>query len=219
MKIAKIYNILASEFEKHPKPVVDIIESEKERPFFILVTTILSARTKDVTTYKVAKKLFSKIDSYKDLKKISSTDLKRILYPIGFYKNKAKYLKKLPEVLENKFDGKVPDDIESLLQLPGVGRKTANLVRTIAFKKPAMCVDTHVHRICNRLGYVKTNTPYGTEMALRKKLPKKYWINFNSYLVSFGQNHCLPRNPKCSTCKIFKYCSRVNVKSKFLPTK
>ncbi|HCX72948.1 MAG TPA: endonuclease III, partial [Candidatus Cloacimonas sp.] len=184
-------------------------------PFKVLVGTILSARTKDQTTSMVANKLFSVIDNYKDLKKLSIAEIEKLIYPAGFYRNKAKYLKKLPQVLEKEFAGEVPSEIEDLLKLPGVGRKTANLVRTIAFRQPAMCVDVHVHRICNRWGYVETKNPHETEMALRQKLPQQYWQNFNSYVVAFGQNHCTPRNPKCSSCPIYDECERIGVKTKY----
>ncbi|HHE39171.1 MAG TPA: endonuclease III, partial [Candidatus Cloacimonetes bacterium] len=142
-------------------------------------------------------------------------EIEKMIYPVGFYKNKAIHLKKFPEVLEKEFNNNIPDEIDNLIKLPGVGRKTANLVRAIAFKKSAICVDTHVHRISNRLGYVKTKTPLETEMVLRKKLPEEYWIMYNSYLVSFGQNHCFPRNPKCSSCVIYDECKRVGVQTKY----
>ena len=156
-------------------------------------------------------RLFLIIHKPSDFDEYSVEEIEEMIYPIGFFRNKAKQLKELPEVLKNKFNNKIPDEIDELIQLPGVGRKTANLVRAIAFKKPAICVDTHVHRISNRFGYVKTKSPLETEMALREKLPKKYWINYNSYLVAFGQNHCTPRNPKCDSCPIFDECERVGV--------
>jgi endonuclease III len=215
MNISKIYNILEVEFKKFKAPIVDLIEAQTKDPFKILVGTILSARTKDQTTSKVVNKLFSEVNNYKELGRLSISEIERLIYPAGFYHNKARYLKKLPQVLEEKFDGKVPSEIEDLLKLPGVGRKTANLVRTVAFKQPAMCVDVHVHRICNRWGYVDTKNPHETEMALRQKLPRKYWQNFNSYVVAFGQNHCTPRNPKCSSCPIYKECERIGVKTKY----
>jgi endonuclease III len=114
-------------------------------------------------------------------------------------------------VLKEKFNGKIPEEIDDLLELPGVGRKTANLVRAVAFQKPAICVDVHVHRICNRWGYIQTKTPLETEMTLRQKLPEKYWLNFNSYLVAFGQNLCTPRKPKCEICPVAEFCNRVGV--------
>lgn len=216
MNIDKVYQTLRKEFDKFHKPVVDAIESVSKDPFKILITTILSARTKDTTTEKVIVELFKKIKEPKDFDKYSVDEIAKMIYPVGFYKTKAIHLKKFPKVLMEEFNNIIPDEIDDLIQLPGVGRKTANLVRAIAFKKPAICVDTHVHRISNRLGYVKTKTPLETEMALRKKLPQKYWIYHNSYLVSFGQNHCFPRNPKCSSCVIFDECKRVDVQTKFV---
>lgn len=208
-----IYKKLKSEFEKYNTPVLDLVEAQTKDPFKILVTTILSARTKDETTSKVVKKLFEKVDKPEDLKQLSLSEIEKLIYPVGFYHNKAKYLQQLPEVLETEFDNTVPDEIDALLQLPGVGRKTANLVRTIAFKKPAICVDVHVHRISNRLGLVNTKTSFETEMALRQFLPPQYWLMFNSYLVAFGQNLCRPRNPKCNACPIYDECERIGVES------
>ena len=209
--IDRIYKILEQEFSKYKAPIIDLIEMQTKDPFKILVGTILSARTKDKTTAEVTKRLFLVINKPADFDKYSIEEIEEMIYPVGFFRNKAKHLKELPGVLKAKFNDQIPDVIDELVQLPGVGRKTANLVRTIAFKKPAICVDTHVHRISNRLGYVRTKSPLETEMALREKLPKKYWINYNSYLVAFGQNHCSPRNPKCNSCPIFDECERVGV--------
>jgi endonuclease III len=177
----------------------------------VLVTTILSARTKDETTAKVAEKLFPKVQKIEDLEKIPLAELDALITPVGFHRVKAKHLKELPKVLKEKFNGKIPEEIDDLLELPGVGRKTANLVRAVAFQKPAICVDVHVHRICNRWGYIQTKTPLETEMTLRQKLPEKYWLNFNSYLVAFGQNLCTPRKPKCEICPVAEFCNRVGV--------
>ena len=215
MDINKVYKILEKQFKSYPAPVVDLIEAQTKDPFKILVTTMLSARTKDQTTSEVAHRLFETVNKPEDLNNYTVEELEKMLYPVGFYRNKARYLKKLPKVLKEEFNNDVPDKIDDLVKLPGVGRKTANLVRAIAFKKPAICVDVHVHRICNRFGYIKTKTPFETEMVLREKLPKKYWININSYLVAFGQNHCTPINPKCSTCTIYDECERVKVKTRY----
>lgn len=210
-----IYRKLETEFSKRQAPVVDLVEAQTKDPFKILVATILSARTKDETTTEVIGNLFSVVETPDDLDKYTLEEIEELIYPAGFFRNKARFLKELPGVLRDKFNNRIPEEIEDLIKLPGVGRKTANLVRAIAFKKPAVCVDVHVHRISNRLGYVQTNTPLETEIALRAKLPEKYWINFNSYLVSFGQNHCTPRNPKCSTCPIYDQCKRVGVETKW----
>ncbi|MCF7918809.1 MAG: endonuclease III [Candidatus Cloacimonetes bacterium] len=213
--ILKIYRILSEEYLKYQSPVVDLVKAQTSDPFKILVTTILSARTKDETTTQVIKKLFQKVNTPEDLEKLSLSEIEELIYPAGFYHNKAKSLQKLPSVLATRFEGKVPSSIDELLELPGVGRKTANLVRTIAFDKDGICVDVHVHRISNRLGYVNTTTPLETEMALRDKLPKELWSMYNSYLVAFGQNLCTPRNPHCNLCPIFSECERVNVFTKF----
>ena len=215
MNIDKIYEILEKQFKSYPAPVVDLIEAQTKDPFKILVTTILSARTKDQTTSEVAHRLFKIVNKPEDLNNYTVKELEKMVYPVGFYRNKARYLKELPKVLKEEFNNIVPEEIDDLIKLPGVGRKTANLVRAIAFKKPAICVDVHVHRISNRFGYINTKTPFETEMTLREKLPKKYWININSYLVAFGQNHCTPLNPKCSTCTIYDECERVGVKTKY----
>jgi len=211
--ISQIYEILKKETKNYKAPVVDLIEVQTNDPFKVLIATILSARTKDETTSKVCERLFSKVKDFNDLNKLNEREIEKLIYPIGFYKTKAKYLKKLPEALK-EFNSKVPNEIDDLLKLPGVGRKTANLVRAVAFKKPAMAIDVHCHRIFNRLGYIKTKTPYETEMELREKLPKKYWENFNSMLVAFGQNLCRPLSPHCSKCPIIEYCNQVNVDKK-----
>jgi endonuclease III len=211
VNISKIYNILKKEVANYKVPVVDLIEIQTHDPFKVLLATILSARTKDETTVQACKKLFQKVKNINDLNKLTQEQIEKLIYPVGFYKTKAKHLKLLPKILKKEFNNNLPDTIEELIKLPGVGRKTANLVVTIGFKKHAMCVDVHVHRISNRFGYIKTNNPLETEMDLRKKLPKKYWANYNSILVAFGQNLCRPINPWCSKCPIKKYCNRINV--------
>lgn len=211
MTFDQIYKILEARFKEFPTPVVDFIEVQTKDPFKILVATILSARTKDSTTTKVVTELFKVVSKIEDLNKLSIPELEKLLYPVGFYKHKAEYLKALPKVMKEEFDNKIPEEIDELIKLPGVGRKTANLVRAIAFKKPAVCVDVHVHRIFNRLGMILTKNPLETEMTLRKELPVKYWIHFNSYFVAFGQNLCTPRRPKCSECPIYDGCRRIGV--------
>jgi len=202
---------LQEHFYSVKTPVVDLIQIKTEDPFKVLVATILSARTKDETTSKAAEKLFTKVQKPEDLENIPLDELDALITPVGFHRVKAKHLKELPKVLKEKFGGIIPAEIDELLELPGVGRKTANLVRAVAFQKPAICVDVHVHRICNRWGYIKTRTPLETEMTLRQKLPLKYWLNFNSYLVAFGQNLCTPRKPKCEKCPIAEFCKRIGI--------
>lgn len=193
-------------------PVVEFVAEQNRDPFRILIATILSARTTDQITTKVIQRLFIRVDSFRDLKNLSLQEIEKLIYPVGFYRQKAKQLKKLPEVIDDQFNGSIPSEIDDLIKLPGVGRKTANLVRAVAFEKPAICVDTHVHRICNRWGYILSKTPLETEMLLREKLPKKYWLKINSYLVTLGQTICRPIRPKCSECPLPDICHKINVR-------
>jgi endonuclease III len=206
-EIEDVYKILAKEFAAHRAPVVDLIEAQTRDPFKVLVATILSARTLDETTTAASLRLFERAKNPQELRKLTEKEIEKLIFPVGFYRMKAKHLKQLPDVLEKEFGGEIPQNVEELTKLPGVGRKTANLVVAVAFKKPAVCVDIHVHRIFNRLGYIKTKTPLETEMELRRIFPKKFWTTFNSYFVSFGQNTCRPVNPKCDKCPISCYCS------------
>jgi endonuclease III len=209
--IDQIMEKLKQHFFTVRTPVVDLIQAKTQEPFKVLVATILSARTKDETTARVVSELFKVVETVDDFDKLSLEELDRLIYQVGFHREKSKHLKQLPKVLNEKFGGIVPDEIDDLLQLPGVGRKTANLVRAVAFQKPAICVDVHVHRICNRWGYINTKTPFESEMVLRDKLPLKHWLNINSYVVAFGQNLCTPRKPQCSRCPIFEFCARIGV--------
>ncbi|MBD3391296.1 MAG: endonuclease III [Chitinivibrionales bacterium] len=213
--IAAVYRVVKREFKRHTMPVVDLIEIETRDPFKVLVGTILSARTKDATTAAASARLFRKVKRPADLAKLPAKQIEELIFPVGFYQNKARLLTQLPGVLDSRFNGRIPETVEELVELPGVGRKTANLVVAVAFNKPAICVDVHVHRIMNRLGYVRTTTPFDTEMKLRQILPRRYWIMINSYLVSFGQHTCLPRNPRCDICPIHRYCRRVGVETKY----
>jgi len=211
-KIDIIYKILKNKLINYTIPLAEQIHVKKKDPFFVLIATILSARTKDTITSKVCDNLFKEIKTFKDIENISQNRLEKLIYPVGFYKTKTRNLKKLPNEINNLFNGEIPQEIDDLIKLSGVGRKTANLVRSVAFNKPGVCVDTHVHRITNRLGFVKTRTPTETEMKLRKILPEKYWNNTNYLFVILGQNICLPRNPHCNNCPIYKHCPRINVK-------
>lgn len=212
-----VHSVLLKEFKKYRTPVVDLIRVQTNDPFKILITTILSARTRDEVTAAAAERLFEVISSFDDIDKNNIKTIEKLIYPVGFYHDKATNLKKIPETIRDKFDGKIPQTVEELTELPGVGRKTANLVVAIAFDKPAICVDTHVHRICNRLGYLITKSPLQTEMVLREHLPVKLWKKFNSCFVAFGQNTCTPVNPHCNKCPILHYCDRIGVKTKFPP--
>ncbi|RMF54644.1 endonuclease III [Candidatus Woesearchaeota archaeon] len=209
--INKIYQVLKKEVRKYKVPVIELIEAQTKDPFKVLVGTILSARTKDEVTAKAASRLFKTARNPDDFEKLTIKHIEKLIYPVGFYKNKAKFLKELPIALKEKFGGIIPQSVDELTKLPGVGRKTANLVVAVAFNKPAICVDTHVHKIVNRWGYVKTKSPLETEMALRRKLPKKYWKTLNTFLVAFGQHLCTPVSPHCSKCPIREYCNKVGV--------
>jgi len=182
-------------------------EAETEGPFSILIGTILSARTKDENTTKVVKKLFSRYRTPKALAKAKIRDVEKLIKSIGFYHVKAKRIVEVAKIINSQYKGKVPENFEKLLELPGVGRKTANCVLVYAFDTPAIPVDTHVHRISNRLGLVDTKMPEETEMELRKKIPKKYWLQINDTFVMFGQNICKPISPLCSICKIKTKCN------------
>ena len=207
-RIRKIVEILREEKKKWNVPIVTLMSQTGSDPFKILVATVLSLRTKDEVTAKVAERLFQVADTPEKLLKLEEDEIASLIYPVGFYRRKAKNLKEIAKILIEKYGGKVPDDLEELLKLPGVGRKTANLVITLGYGKPGICVDTHVHRIMNRLGYVKTKTPEETEFALREKLPREFWIEINDLLVSLGQHICHPTSPKCSQCPIEPYCPK-----------
>ena len=195
-----------------PDPSVTLVGKRWKSPYLVLVSCLLSLRTKDETTLGASKKLFQLADTPRAMVKLFVGDIERAIYPVGFYRTKAQRIIGISRDILERFGGKVPDTIEELLTLKGVGRKTANLVLTEGFHKPAMCVDTHVHRISNRLGYIKTTSPEKTESALRIKLPKKYWGEYNALLVLWGQNICRPVSPKCSQCPVRGICRRVGVK-------
>ncbi|MDR3630597.1 MAG: exodeoxyribonuclease III [Desulfocapsaceae bacterium] len=191
-------------------PIVDLIAVQTEDPFKVLVATILSARTKDETTAAASARLFAAAADLKGLAALSGEKIAALIYPVGFYKNKAAYLARLPQALA-RYNNVVPDTVEQLITLPGVGRKTANLVVAVAYKKPAICVDTHVHRIMNIWEYVTTATPLETEMALREKLPARHWLTVNSLLVAFGQSICRPVGPHCDACPLLPDCPQRGV--------
>lgn len=192
-------------------PVVDLIAVQTKDPFKVLVATILSARTKDETTAVASARLFKHASDIDSLAELAEEKIAQLIYPVGFYKTKAKHLAKLPLEMQ-RYNGNVPETIEELITLPGVGRKTANLVVSVAFQKPAICVDTHVHRIMNIWRYVETDTPLRTEMALRKKLPLEHWITVNSILVAFGQSICRPVSPHCDICPLEKTCPQNGIR-------
>ena len=208
-KIAAIDRALKAEFKAHPAPIIELIEAQTHDPFCVLVGTILSSRTKDACTAGAVKRLFAAGGNTPEgLEKLALVRLEKLIYPVGFYRDKARHLKALPKTLRARFKGVLPRTVEELCELPGVGRKTANLTVAVGFDLPAICVDVHVHRISNRLGLVKTKTPLETEMALRRLLPVRYWKTWNSHLVSFGQTRCGPVRPKCDGCPIAGYCQK-----------
>ncbi|MCI0454691.1 MAG: endonuclease III [Candidatus Dadabacteria bacterium] len=209
--IHKIIKILREESRKWDVPIVTLTAETSRDPFKVLISTILSLRTQDTTTAKVSSRLFGLAQNPYDMIKLDVKVVEKAIYPVGFYKTKARTILNLCRELIKRYNSRVPDDLDELLKLKGVGRKTANLVVTLGYGKPGICVDTHVHRISNRLGYVRTKTPHETEMMLRKKLPKRYWIEYNDLLVSFGQQLCRPMSPWCSVCPIEGYCDRVGV--------
>ncbi len=194
------------------EPIVTEVARESRSPFAILIATLISLRTKDEVTREASQRLLALADTPQKMVCLSLPALERAIYPAGFYRTKARRIHDICEELLRRYDGKVPDSLERLMELKGVGRKTANLVLTQGFGKLGICVDTHVHRISNRLGLVKTQTPEKTEMALRKILPEKFWIEYNDLLVTFGQNLCTPLSPHCSQCPIGIHCQKVGVK-------
>jgi endonuclease-3 len=200
------------EIRRWPEPVVGVVARETNRdPFRILISCLLSLRTKDKTTSEASARLFALAHTPAAMLKLSLKKIERAIYPVGFYRTKARSIHSLCRRLLDAYGGKVPDSIEELVTLSGVGRKTANLVVTVGYGKPGICVDIHVHRISNRWGYVNTKTPDETEQALRRILPKRYWITYNDLLVPYGQHLCLPVSPFCSQCKLTNYCDRVGV--------
>jgi endonuclease-3 len=205
--------ILREEYRSWKTPAVTIVAQCDRSPFKVLVSCIISLRTKDEVTALASQRLFERAGTPGEMKELPVEEVARLIYPAGFYRNKAAQIVDISQRLENDYGGTVPDEIDDLLKFKGVGRKTANLVVTLGFGKPGICVDTHVHRICNRWGYVSAKSPDETEVALRKKLPARYWIEINDLLVAFGQNHCLPVSPHCSTCRLAGVCAKLGVGS------
>ena len=203
--------ILRRQAPKWQTPVVTLIAEASDSPFKVLISCILSLRTQDSTTAQASRRLFALADSPEAMVQLSPKKIEQAIYPVGFYRIKSKTILEICRNLNEKYGGRVPDEIDELIKFKGVGRKTANLVVTLGYNKPGICVDTHVHRISNRWGYIKTATPEKTEIALRQKLPKQYWIEYNDLLVSFGQQLCRPISPLCSQCPVAKYCGQIGV--------
>ncbi|NNF98641.1 MAG: endonuclease III [Desulfobacteraceae bacterium] len=209
--IDEFVETIGNDYHSWKPPVVTFIANRGVTPFQVLVSTLLSLRTKDEVTAVAAESLFKKARTPSELLKLGESRIRKLIYPVGFYPTKAKRLVEISHIIIDKHNGQVPDDMETLLELPGVGRKTANLVLVEGFQQEAICVDTHVHRISNRVGYVRTTTPEKTEFALRKKLPRKYWIHYNEMLVAFGQMICRPISPFCSRCPVNDMCPAIGV--------
>jgi len=211
-RIVRIIGLAREQVKDFVVPIVTLV-AEKKDPFLVLVSCILSLRTKDKTTAEACQRLFKAADDPRAMAALSSPRIEKLIYPVGFFRTKAKVIRELSKRLEVEFNGKVPGDLDTLLSFKGVGRKTANLVLGLGFGIPAICVDSHVHQISNRLGWVKTKDPDDTESGLAGIIPGKYWIELNTILVAFGQNICLPVSPRCSICRIRKYCKRIGVKN------
>jgi len=208
-ELTNVIRVLREIADKYDPPLAE--KENRRNPFRILVGVLLSSRTKDSTTGSAVARLFEKASTPQAIATMDERRIEELIFPVGFYHTKARNLKATARMLVDEFNSKVPQTIQELLSMPGIGRKSANLVLSVAFGIPAICVDTHVHRITNRWGYVETNDPFHTEMALRKKLPKRYWIEINRLLVIYGQNVCTPLSPYCAKCKIEKYCDKVGV--------
>tara|TARA_B100001750_G_scaffold205727_1_gene182979 strand:- start:107 stop:763 length:657 start_codon:yes stop_codon:yes gene_type:complete len=203
--------IIKKTIQQWEEPAVGVVARKSHDPFCILIACLLSLRTKDETTAEASYRLFKLADNPNRMLKLPLNQVEKAIYPVGFYKTKARQIHAICQTLLKDFGGVVPSTIDELLTLKGVGRKTANLVVTVGYNKPGICVDIHVHRISNRWGYIETKTPEESEQALRKKLPKKYWIQFNDWLVPYGQHLCRPISPFCTQCPINEFCNRVGV--------
>lgn len=204
--IDKIVNSLKNSNQKQ-SDFVKLMENFKD-PYLVLIGCVLSLRTNDKTTYPATLRMLELAKTPNRMKNVSVEDLKNAIYPVGFYENKAKQIIEFSRIIDEEFNGIVPNTIEDLIKFKGVGRKTANLVLAKGYGIPAICVDVHVHRIFNRLGYVKTKNPEETEFALREKLPQKYWLDINTLMVTHGQNVCKPLKPDCKNCPISEFCAK-----------
>jgi endonuclease III len=211
LEIDRFVATLMTAYAQWQAPIITFIANRGATPFEILVSTILSLRTKDEVTSQAAARLFARARTPEQVLALGEQQVARLIYPVGFYPTKAERLVRISRILLDEHQGEVPDTMQGLLALPGVGRKTANLVLVEGYGQAAICVDTHVHRISNRIGYVCTRTPEQTEMALRRKLPRKHWIRYNELLVAFGQVICRPLSPFCSRCPVSEMCPQIGV--------
>ena len=215
MKFDQIHTVIATlreEYKYWQTPAVTIVAQCNGSPYKVLISCIISLRTKDEVTALSSARIFARAQTPETMVELSAEAISQLIYPAGFYRTKAEQISLLSQRLVEEYGGIVPDSIDELLLFKGVGRKTANLVMTLGFGKPGICVDTHVHRICNRLGYLSTKSPDESERVLRVQLPPEYWDRINDLLVAFGQNHCHPVSPRCSNCKLSAICDRVGVK-------
>jgi len=211
LDIHSVILILRQEVVRWQSPAVTLVSQREGNPFKVLISCILSLRTLDTTTGPASERLFALASTPEKMMTLPQIEIEQAIYPVGFYRNKAGQILDICRLLSENYGGVVPDEIDKLLEFKGVGRKTANLVVTLGYGKPGICVDTHVHRIFNRLGYVSTRSPDETEKALRSQLPKEYWFEINDMLVTYGQNLCRPMSPHCSKCKLIEYCDRCGV--------
>ena len=209
-KVDEIIRIL-KEYLKNDVPVITRLSRQRRDPFLVLMGTLLSLRTKDETTEKAMARLTERARTPSEILNLRDDEIERLIYPVGFYRNKTRTLKEVSSAIMGRYGGMVPDTIDELLKMKGVGRKTANLVMNEGFGKLGICVDTHVHRISNRLGLVRTKDPHHTEEALKEVLPEKYWIIYNTLLVAFGQRTCAPISPFCSACPLAHLCPKAGV--------
>ena len=209
IEIEKVVQILKERYYDKTSALMDV--SNSKDPYKVLISCILSLRTKDEVTAKATKRLFDRAKTPEEMVRLKKEEIEAAIYPVGFYHRKAEQIREISRVLIERYNSRVPDELDELLKLKGVGRKTANIVITMGYNKPGVAVDTHVHRISNRLGLVATKTPNQTEFVLREVLPQQYWIIFNDLLVMHGQTICTPISPKCSICPIWEYCKRVGV--------
>jgi endonuclease-3 len=210
-QIGRVLQLVRHAISAWEPPALNKIAEESDDPFRVLISCILSQQTKDQVTEAASARLYRLADRPETILALSERRIAGAIYPVSFYRTKARTIREVSRTLLTRFAGRVPDSLEALLSLKGVGRKTANLVLTVGYRKPGICVDTHVHRISNRWGYVNTKTPEQTEMALRRKLPKRHWIYYNDLLVPFGQHLCRPISPFCSRCPVARWCATVGV--------
>jgi len=209
--MAEIIRLLEKELEQREIPIVSHLAEKHRDPFEILISTLLSLRTKDEVTAVATERLFALASTPEEMLRLSEEKIRTAIYPVGFYRRKAETIRTVCRDLIDRFHARVPATLDELLTLKGVGRKTANLVVSLGFNGAGLCVDTHVHRISNRMGYVRTKNPEETEFALRAKLPREHWSRYNTLLVAFGRNTCRPVSPLCSHCPVEVYCDRIGV--------